>query len=54
MRRTAPRRLIAATFAVAGLIALPMPASAGDCKKQNWKDGQKKVPCDVPPPPPPA
>jgi hypothetical protein len=27
MRRTAPKRLIAATLAVAGLIALPMPAS---------------------------
>jgi hypothetical protein len=51
MGRTAPRRLIAltrlalaATLAVAGVVALPMPASAGDCLQKDQRVHHKYKP----------
>jgi hypothetical protein len=51
-----PKRFIAATLAVAGLIALPMPASvsADECKKGFKIDKVYKKPYCPPPPPPPG
>jgi hypothetical protein len=53
MHLSKPKRVVAATLAVAGLIALPMPASvsASDCAKKIKKNTTKPV-CEPPPPPP--